>query len=380
MLDKIIGNERSLGWTLQFWPVIVAAFCSSLAATWLCKKIAIKLGIVDKPDNLVKTHKEPVAYLGGIGILFGLAAGILAGIYGLKSEDYFQTAFKWLLGILAGGSIACFIGVVDDILDIKPIQKIGGQVLAAIALVLAGILPDFVAVANFFHWDAPQSLNLILGVPFVICVVLGATNSLNLLDGLDGLCAGVTATIGIAMLLLSVHLATWETSVFGDPVRIILCLGLIGGVFGFLPFNRHPAKIFMGDAGSMLLGFAVAALMILFANQGPRWLMASIIVFGLPILDTATALIRRAISKKPLFVSDRGHIYDQMIDRGIPLKRTVVICYALTGLYAVIGLLTSQIQGRYTPIVIVVVFGISGFVVWKKGFLEMEGLRGARKK
>lgn len=381
ILDRVIGNERPLSWALQFWPVLTLAFGGSLAATWICKKIAIKLGIVDKPDNLVKTHLEPVAYLGGVGILFGVVAGVLAGIYSLLGEEYFPTSFRWMLGILAGGSIACFIGVVDDILDIKPIQKIGGQVLAAVALILAGILPDFHILFDFiFGWNLPESINLILGVPFVIVVVLGATNSLNLLDGLDGLCAGVTAIIGIAMLLLSIHLATWETSLFGDPVRIIICLALIGGVFGFLPFNRHPAKIFMGDAGSMLLGFMVAAMFILFANQGPRWLMASIIVFGLPILDTATALIRRAINKKPLFVSDRGHIYDQMIDRGIPLKKTVAICYALTGLYAIIGLLTSQIIGRYTPIVIIVVFSISGAVIWKKGFMEMEGLRGARKK
>ncbi|MCF7955120.1 MAG: undecaprenyl/decaprenyl-phosphate alpha-N-acetylglucosaminyl 1-phosphate transferase [Phycisphaerae bacterium] len=383
IFDKIIGDHRPVSWVMQFWPVIVAAFVSSFAATWLCKKIAIRLGIVDKPDNLVKTHAEPVAYLGGIGIFFGLSFGVLAGLYSLKDEVFFPTAFRWLLGILAGGAIACFIGVVDDILDIKPIHKIGGQVVAAVALIIAGVLPDFVAVANFLGWDAPESLNLILGVPFVIIAVLGATNSLNLLDGLDGLCAGVTSIIGIAMLMLSVHLATWMTggaSAFADPVRVIICLGLIGGVFGFLPFNRHPAKIFMGDAGSMLLGFMVAALFVLFANQGPRWLMASLIVFGLPILDTATALVRRAISKKPLFVSDRGHIYDQMIDRGISLNKTVAICYALTGLYAIIGLVTSQIQGRYTPIVMIVVFAISAMVIWKKGFLEMEGLRGARKK
>ena len=119
IFDNAIGDERPLSWALNFWPVIVAAFGSSLAATWVCKKVAIKLGIVDKPDNLVKTHKEPVAYLGGIGILIGLAAGVLAGIYGLHNEDCFPITFKWVLGILAGGSIACFIGVVDDIFDIR---------------------------------------------------------------------------------------------------------------------------------------------------------------------------------------------------------------------------------------------------------------------
>jgi len=166
----------------------------------------------------------------------------------------------------------------------------------------------------------------------------------------------------------------------GDPVRIIVCLGLVGGVCGFLPFNRYPAKIFMGDAGSMLLGFMAASLMLLFSKRIPRWWLASIVVFGLPILDTAVALVRRLINHRPLFVSDRGHIYDQMIDRGMPLKKTVKICYLLAGMYALIGLMMSQIRTRYAAIVYVIVFLISAIVVWKKGYLKMEGLRGAVKK
>jgi len=217
----------------------------------------------------------------------------------------------------------------------------------------------------------------ILVIIVVVFFVVGATNSLNLLDGLDGLCAGVTAIITIAMLLLSVHLATWGYSEVGDPIRIILCLGLVGGVCGFLPFNRYPAKIFMGDAGSMLLGFALAAIMLLFAERVPRWWLASIVIFGLPILDTAVALARRLLNHRLLFVSDRGHIYDQMIDRGIPLKKTVTICYVLAGVYALIGLVMSQIRTWYAAGVYVVVFVVSAFVVWRKGYLKMEGLRGA---
>ncbi len=105
--------------------------------------------------------------------------------------------------------------------------------------------------------------------------------------------------------------------------------------------------------------------------------MASVVVFGLPILDTATALIRRLINHRPLFVSDRGHIYDQMMDRGIPLKKTVTICYALAGMYAIIGLAMSQIRTRYAVIVYFFVFLVSGFIIWKKGYLKMEGIRGA---
>jgi len=359
---------------------LAAAFVGSLAATWLCKKIAMKFGIVDRPDALVKTHREPIAYLGGIGMLIGLTVGVLAGIGCLRNEEFFSPALKWLLGILAGGAIACFVGLADDMFDIKPTKKLLGQVLAAVILLFVGITPNLYRITDSLNLPMPHNLEIILEVLIVIFFVLGATNSLNLLDGLDGLCAGVTAIITIALLLLSIHLATWGASEVGDPVRIIICLGLVGGVCGFLPFNRYPAKIFMGDAGSMLLGFMIAALMLLFAEGIPRWWMASIVVFGLPILDTAVALVRRLLNHRPLFVSDRGHIYDQMVDRGIPLKKTVAICYVLAGIYAGIGLVMSQIRTRYAAVVYVFVFVVSAIIVWKKGYLKMEGLRGAIRK
>ncbi len=377
-LDHFIGKDRPVTWVLQFWPVLVFSFVSALAATWLCKKVALKFGIVDKPDNIVKTHKEPVAYLGGVGILVGLTFGIVTGLYFIQSLESI-VAFKWLIGILGGAAIACFVGVVDDMFDISPYKKLAGQVLAACVLVLVGIGPTLHHFTDLLNIQMSPGVEDVFGIPIVIFFVLGATNSLNLLDGLDGLCAGVTAIITIGMLILAIHLGTWEFSETGDPVRVIVCLALVGGVFGFLPFNRHPAKIFMGDAGSMLLGFTVAALMILFAEGTPRWWMASVVVLGLPILDTATALVRRLISKKPLFVSDRGHVYDQMIDRGISLKKTVKICYLLSGFYAFIGvgLAVSPLRTRYAVGMYLVTIIVSAVVVWKKGFLKMEGIRGA---
>jgi len=310
-------------------------------------------------------------------MLIGLTVGILAGIYCLRNEVLFGPMLGWLLAVLMGGAIACLVGLMDDILDIKPAHKIIGQVAAAVILLLVGIVPNLDFLREHLNLPVPYTLQTIMEVFIVVFFVVGATNSLNLLDGLDGLCAGVTAIITIAMLLLSVHLATWGASEIGDPVRIIICLGLVGAVCGFLPFNRYPAKIFMGDAGSMLLGFMVAAMMILFAEEIPRWWMASIVVFGLPILDTAVALVRRFLNHRPLFVSDRGHIYDQMVDRGIPLKKTVAICYMLAAVYAAIGFVMSQIRTRYAAVVYTAVFVISGIVVWKKGYLKMEGLRGA---
>ena len=380
MLENLIGPKRPISWVIQFWPVLVFSFVSALVATSLCKKIALKFGIVDKPDNLVKTHKGSIAYLGGVGMLVGLTVGIFTGIYHIHNLEDFNSAFIWLIGVLAGGAIACLVGLVDDIFNLKPRQKILGQITAGIILVLIGIRPALYYLQTLFNIKITETTEMIWGIPIIIFFVLGATNSLNLLDGLDGLCAGVTVIITLAMLLLAIHLGTWGFSEVGDPVRVIICLGLVGAVCGFLPFNRHPAKIFMGDAGSMLLGFVIAALMIMFAEEGPRWWMASIAAFGLPILDTAVALLRRFLNKRPLFVSDRGHIYDQMIDRGISLKRTVAICYGLAAMYALIGVIMSQVRSRYALIVYIPVFIASGIVVWKKGYLKMEGLRGAIRK
>ncbi len=377
-LNNIVGNERPLGWVIKFWPVFVASLISALAATALCKQIALKYGIVDKPDDTVKTHKEPIAYLGGLGMLAGLAVGIFVSIF-IIEHDQMPRILKWTFGILTGGAIACGVGLADDILDIEPWQKILGQICAAVVLVIVGVVPNISDMAAFLHLPISGLFEKIIQAGIVIFFVLGATNSLNLLDGLDGLCAGVTSIISLAMLVLSIHLATWGYSDIGDPVRIIICLGIVGGACGFLPFNRHPAKIFMGDAGSMLLGFIVAALMMLFAEDTPRWWLAAIVVFGLPILDTATALARRLLNKRPLFISDRGHIYDQMIDRGIPLKKTVFFCYVLTAVFAFFGIVmafTTQIRTVHAILIYTGIFAIAGLIIWAKGYLKMEGLRG----
>jgi UDP-GlcNAc:undecaprenyl-phosphate GlcNAc-1-phosphate transferase len=377
VFDSFLGDKRPLNWSVQFWPVLMLSFFCALIATWGCKAIALKFNIVDRPDDRVKTHKTPVAYLGGVGALTGFTFGILAGIYLVKGNLILPDVMKWLFGIIAGAAIACFVGLLDDLLDISPSKKMLGQVVAASALLFAGIRPDLSEIVKPLGWQISDATEIAIGIPIVVFFVLGATNSLNLLDGLDGLCGGVTAIITVGMLILAIRRSTFAYSEQGDITRIIVCFALVGGVCGFLPFNRHPAKIFMGDAGSMMLGFVTAAIMILFARTIPRSWMGSIVVFGLPILDTGTAVLRRLINKRPLFVSDRGHIYDQMIDRGIPLNRTVGICYALAGLYAFLGVLINMIRTRYTFIAGAVIFLVSFLIVWAMGFLKMEGLRGA---
>ena len=166
MFDNIIGPQRAITWSLQFWPIIISSFVSAFFATMLCKKIALKLKFTDQPDNLVKTHKKPVAYLGGIGILVGLTVGILTGIYIIGQWEILQPALTLLLGILAGSWIACFIGVIDDIFDIKPIHKILGQVVAALVIILVGIMPSLEYFYPILNWRIPSAVEFVFGFFF----------------------------------------------------------------------------------------------------------------------------------------------------------------------------------------------------------------------
>ena len=387
----IFGDKNPVAQIVRdYWLILPIAFGVAFLVTPLCRKIALRFGVLDMPDQDVKTHKEPTAYLGGIAILMGLLAGLGVGIYLLctgqihspagSRRSFFAVDYPdWLilLGVGCGAVIAFIVGFLDDIFDIKPKQKFLGQILAALTLIAVGIQPNLNHLLHYakiidVHIEIPATLDFFLGVPIVIFFILGATNSLNLLDGLDGLCAGVTAIITTAFALLAIILASWGYSAVGDPVRLILCLALVGGTLGFLPMNRHPARIFMGDAGSMQLGFVAGTLMLLFSETFGWWTVAGIIIFGLPILDTAVALVRRFLNKRPLFVSDRGHIYDQLMDRGNTLGTTVTLSYLLAALYALIGLAVCLTRFRYAVVVFIIVAVVSALIVWRGGFLQMD--------
>ena len=380
----VIGGMSVLSGTVgsisQFWFVLGISFISGLAGTLLCRKIALRTGIVDKPDDSVKTHTEAVAYLGGIGIFIGFVIGILTAIFYLRTEPYFADALKLLIGILFAGLLGCLTGAADDIYDIKPWQKISGQVTAAFALAVVGIKPNLVFITEVTGRQIHPAVETAAGFIITLIFVLGATNSLNLLDGLDGLCGGVSVVTALGMLVLAILIKSQGAGEFEGEIRIVVALGLIGGVCGFLPLNLNPAKIFMGDAGSLFLGVIFASLMMLFAAENPLWTLCSIVIFGLPILDTAVAFARRRLNKRPFFVPDRGHVYDQMMDRGMSLKRTVMTCCCLAGVYGFIGIVMSRMKLIYSLAVFAGVIIISGLIVWKKDFLKMEGLRGAIQK
>jgi UDP-GlcNAc:undecaprenyl-phosphate GlcNAc-1-phosphate transferase len=213
-----------------------------------------------------------------------------------------------------------------------------------------------------------------------VFIVLGACNSANLIDGLDGLCSGVTAIISLGFFLLAAHLAVGRWSASGDPVRLVLAIAMFGGALGFLPWNFNPARCFMGDAGSMLLGYNCGMLILLFAERGKfRWVLGALMIFALPVFDTTLAMFRRWRAGRSIFSGDRSHFYDQLVQRGLSVRQTVLICYVLTVLYAAIGLLLTWVDER-GPVIRTrhAIFLYAGVVLatvllaWKAGLTHSE--------
>ena len=331
---------------------------------------------MDYPDGDVKPHVQPIAYLGGVGIWVGIIAGLALGVWLMQRSAHDIPPDPWaskiLWGIGIGATMVCLVGVLDDIFDIKPWQKLLGQAFAAGILLIAGIHINLNTIFENLDFSLTDTWLIILNIPLVIFVILSTTNSLNLLDGLDGLCAGVTAIISVAFFILTIIFANHENLQFIDQVRLILSLGLIGGTLGFLPYNRHLAKIFMGDAGSLLLGYLVGALLLLYCNTIGNWSVAAIIILGLPVLDTSVVIIRRFLNKKPLFLPDRGHIYDQLVDRGNSISKSVRKCYLVAVIYSIIGITICWVDFHYSLLVLLGLVALSGLLIYRWRFLQMN--------
>ncbi len=372
------------------WWVILLAFAASLIATPIFRAVAYRRKIVDHPDDLLKPHGRPVAYLGGLGIWSGLMiglgsylaalpdldakwSGVVSDLSGLDLASLLVNPVWNLLGVMLSSTVIMVVGLLDDLKNLRPRQKIAGQVLAA-GILLAGGIGLRAARLFFLGLGCDPSAWLYVPPSVVLCLVfvIGACNATNLLDGLDGLCGGVTGVIALGFLALAVWLATWGRNPGIDELRIGLALAMAGAVLGFLPYNVPPASIFMGDAGSMLLGFFVAIMVALFCRDGkPNWLLAALGIYALPILDTSLALVRRLLSGTSIFAGDRSHLYDQLIDRGMSVKRVVTLFYALSlGASALAVAVAIWLRFRYAAIVYTALFAAAWYVFWKAGLIR----------
>lgn len=360
----LIGEKTALGDIVSaYWPVLAASFVVSLLATPVCRRLALARKLVDRPDDFLKPHDKPIPYLGGVAIFLGWAVGVGLAVFLFASADGDAIGGREphagptmdrtiMIGILIAGAATMMLGLFDDLRMASPKMKLLGVTIVTVLLMFVGLGDDTIVVALRTTRLQPESfpdwLILCYSVPLTLFITLGACNATNLIDGVDGLCSGVLGIISAGLLALAIHLHTWGEWYVWDAQRVTLCLAMLGAALGFLPYNRNPAKIFMGDAGSMLLGLNAAILLLLFAKSGAiKWIMGSVMVFGLPIADMTLALVRRWRNQRPLMQGDRSHFYDQLLDRGWPVKRVVRVSYALSAMFAIIGCSPAWLRTRY---------------------------------
>jgi UDP-GlcNAc:undecaprenyl-phosphate GlcNAc-1-phosphate transferase len=285
--------------------------------------------------------------------------------------------------IVAGACVIVLLGFVDDTKrgGVRPRVKIMGQVLAAVALLVSGVGTEWtrhflVPLSVRLHGpgpdDFPQWLTLVTSSLGTVALVVFCCNATNLMDGLDGLCGGVTAIVSLGFVILAVYLAMngGGSSINRDVLRIVLGLALLGGVMGFIPYNFNPASIFMGDTGSMFLGFSCAVMMILMADAGGKWFLAAGVMFALPVLDTALAFARRWVNRRPLFSPDKFHFHHQLVARGLTIRKAVLLAYGLAIAFMLLGCAIVVMRTRYALATYLVIFGYVIVAAYKIGMVH----------
>ena len=319
-------------WVIAF---LLSAF-TSLAVTPLIKIVAFKLKCVDQPDNNRKKHERTTASMGGLAIFIGVAVGFL----------YLQPFAPQMTAIIIGAVIMLLTGLLDDIFNLKPIVKLAGQTAAAIVVASSGLVIEKLTIPFFGTVYLEE-----IGILITILWIVGASNAINLIDGLDGLAAGVSA-IAVSSILV---MAILDYRI----VVISLCVILIGGCIGFLFHNFYPARIFMGDTGALFLGYSIAVISMLglFKNVALFSFIIPIIVIALPIFDTVLAIIRRMMKREGIATADREHIHYRLIKMGYSHKTSVLILYGFSAFFGVLAITFSSgalLSSAITMIILVI--------------------------
>ena len=291
-----------------YFLIFCTGFFATLLLTPLAKKLAVIIGALDSPGER-KVHRKVMPRLGGAAIFAAYLLTVLL----------FVDISREIQGLLLSGFMILSLGIIDDIRGISPRLKLAGQVLAALVAVYFGVKITFV--------DNPFDGLIRLGVmtiPISVLWMVGVTNALNLIDGLDGLATGVSA---IALLAFSVIALT-----IGQTAVSMMSFALAACLFAFLHFNFFPAKIFLGDSGSMFLGFSIASLAIYGLLKGVTMIafIIPVIILGVPIFDTAFAIVRRYLQKTPIFQADKKHIHHKLLSYGFSHRQVVMIIYLVS--------------------------------------------------
>src|ERR1700674_5413217 len=293
----------------------VSSFCVAFALTPLCRNLAIRWGLVDQPDHIRKLHTKPIPRIGGISIFIACSVSLaLLLLSPYRFGNIVRSHFDVVRDLFSAATIVFFTGLLDDLFGLKAWQKFAGQFAASAVAVRAGIQITGIAGPPLPSWFV---------IPVTLLWLVGCTNAFNLIDGVDGLAAGVglfvaTTTLIGALLEHNIGLA-------------IATAPLVGALLGILPFNFNPASIFLGDSGSLFVGFLLGCYSVLWSQKSVTILgmTAPLIALSIPLLDTGVAIIRRFLRRQPIFNADHGHIHHKLLARGLTPRRVVILIYII---------------------------------------------------
>ena len=297
--------------------IIVSAFALSAALTPLMRRFATRVGIVDRPDGKRKLQSRAVPYLGGVAIVVSFLVAATAALTALGEVTRIYAV------TVIGTVLMCALGLVDDIVDMKPYIKFGGQVLIATLTVVFGGAVEYVTLFGKF---VPLG---VFSAPLTVIWIVLVVNAVNMIDGLDGLACGISSFSLMAMFVSSL--------VNGDIVSAVTCCALCGAALGFLPYNLTPASIFMGDSGAMALGYVMAAVSVFGFAKGPALISVVIpaLMLAVPVTDAVRLFFERLFKKRNPFSSDRLHIHHRLIDMGMTPRQAVLTLYLISSAFAV---------------------------------------------
>lgn len=334
-------------------PFIIST-ALSLSITPIVKRIAIRVGAIDIPKDERRVHKKPMPLMGGLALYISTVITSLI----------FLPIDKTLISILIGGSIICISGIIDDIREISPRMKLIFQIAAAIVLILGDVKID--AITNPFTRTNKLIELGILSIPITIFWVVGITNTLNLIDGLDGLAAGVALIASLSFLFVA--------GKFNYVPVMIISSVIAGACLGFLPYNFNPAKIFMGDTGALFLGFMLASLSIegVMKSVATIAVVVPIIILGVPIFDTTFAIFRRLLNGKSIAEADKGHLHHRLLQMGYSQKKTVLILYFISAIFGLCAVLIAKINSKRAVTISIIIFIITILLAGKMGLYSSK--------
>lgn len=328
-----------LRWWLPFVAVFAASFLATLATTPVARRVAWRLRAVDYPAAR-RVNKRPVPRMGGIAVICGLVAGELVQALGVTYLGWprvfvpsaRQTVNYWLLFL---SFLVIFVtGLVDDKFTLTPRQKLLGQVVASVIAVASGLAIDEIV-------NPLQNSVIHLGIaamPITVVFLVAYTNIFNLIDGLDGLASGIACIAGLTMWIVS--------TISGRLDAAVLAIMIAGTTLAFLRYNFNPASIFLGDSGALLIGFALGTVSLLSVSRvaGLTAIIIPLVVAGIPIIDTFSAIVRRGRAHVSIGHADKGHIHHRLMSVGLGQRQTALVIYAWTAALCVGSVVMTQVE------------------------------------